>query len=105
MSASTAEQERLAPYRRPVEDVLAALDADAEQGLSAGEARTRLERYGKNELTGEKPVPAWRKFLAQFRDGLVILLLVAALISAALWLFERESSLPYEAWRSSPSCC
>jgi magnesium-transporting ATPase (P-type) len=32
----------------------------------------RLERYGKNELTAEKPVPAWRKFLAQFQDVLVI---------------------------------
>lgn len=39
----------------------------------------------------------WRKFLAQFQDVLVILLLIATLISAALWLYERESALPYEA--------
>ena len=45
----------------------------------------------------EKPVPAWRKFLAQFQDSLVILLLIAATISAVLWLYERESPLPYEA--------
>ena len=42
-------------------------------------------------------MPAWRKFLAQFTDVLVILLLVAAAISAALWLYERDSALPYEA--------
>ena len=42
-------------------------------------------------------MPAWRKFLAQFKDVLVILLLIATAISAALWLFERESALPYEA--------
>jgi Ca2+-transporting ATPase len=48
-------------------------------------------------LTAEKPVPAWRKFLAQFQDVLVILLLIATSISAALWLYERESALPYEA--------
>ena len=65
--------------------------------MSAGEARARLERYGKNELTAEKPVPAWRKFLAQFQDVLVILLLIATVISAGLWLYERESALPYEA--------
>ena len=69
-------------YRWPVERVLAALDADARGGLSQGEARARLETYGKNELTADAPVPAWRKFLAQFQDALVVLLLVAAAISA-----------------------
>ena len=42
-------------------------------------------------------MPAWRKFLAQFHDVLVILLLIATGISAGLWLYERESALPYEA--------
>ncbi|MGH9793619.1 MAG: cation-translocating P-type ATPase, partial [Candidatus Acidiferrales bacterium] len=77
--------------------MLAALGTDAQRGLSEGEARARLERDGKNELTAEKPVPAWRKFLAQFQDTLVILLLIATGISAGLWLYERDSALPYEA--------
>jgi len=80
-----------------VDEALAALASDAQLGLSAAEARGRLEKYGKNELTAEKPVPAWRKFIAQFQDVLVILLLIATLISAGLWLYERESALPYEA--------
>ena len=42
-------------------------------------------------------VPGWRKFLAQFRDALVLLLLIATAISVALWWFERDSALPYEA--------
>ena len=88
---------RTPAYRRSVDEVLTVLDTDARSGLSEVEARARLERYGPNELTAEKPVPAWRKFLAQFRDVLVILLLVATAISAGLWLVERESELPYEA--------
>jgi Ca2+-transporting ATPase len=84
-------------YRQPVDDVVAALDTDARQGLSQGEARARLERHGKNELTAERPIPAWRKFLAQFQDVLVVLLLVATAMSAGLWLLEGESPLPYEA--------
>ena len=84
-------------YQLPVADVLAALETDAVHGLSAADALARLERHGRNELAAEKPRPAWRKFLAQFEDLLVILLLVAAAISAALWLHERESALPYEA--------
>ena len=80
-----------------VEVVLAALGTDAERGLTAMEAKSRLARYGRNELTREKPTPAWRKFLAQFADVLVVLLIVAALISAALWFIERDSAMPYEA--------
>jgi P-type Ca2+ transporter type 2C len=85
------------PYRISADEALVALDSDARLGLSENEARARLERHGRNELTAETPVPAWKKFLAQFADPLVILLLVATAISAALWLVERDSALPYEA--------
>ncbi len=85
------------PHRQTVDEVLSALDTDARSGLRQEEARARLERYGKNELTAEKPIPAWRKFLGQFTDVLVLLLIAAGLISAGLWLYERNSALPYEA--------
>lgn len=84
-------------YQRSAEEILAALGADALAGLSTSEARARLDRYGRNELPIETPIPAWRKFLAQFLDPLVILLLIATAISAALWLVERSESLPFEA--------
>src|SRR5690606_4111259 len=83
-------------YRRPAGDVLLQLES-SEAGLDDEEARKRLARYGRNELTARKPIPAWRKFLAQFQDVLVILLLIATAISFALWLIERESDLPYDA--------
>ena len=94
MSTATLQ---ITAYQQPVDDVLTALSTDVRLGLSQREARARLERYGKNELTAEKPVPAWRKFLAQFHDVLVILLLIATAISAGLWLVERDAALPYEA--------
>src|SRR5690349_6963183 len=86
-----------APYQQSVPEVVADLHSDASRGLSEAEARARFERYGPNQLRPEPPVPAWRKFLAQFRDPLVILLLIATAISAALWMYEREAPLPYEA--------
>jgi P-type Ca2+ transporter type 2C len=85
------------PHRDTADAVLAAFGTDAQRGLSEAEARSRLARDGSNELETEAPVPGWRKFLAQFKDVLVILLLIATAISAALWLVERESPLPYEA--------
>jgi Ca2+-transporting ATPase len=81
-------------YRMPVEEAVAALASDSRRGLSAGEARSRLEKYGKNELVAAPRVPGWRKFLAQFKDTLVVLLLVAALVSVALWLREPHTDLP-----------
>src|SRR5215213_6325845 len=96
MSAAAVRTEQT-PYQQPLEKVVAGLGADLRTGLTKSEARSRLERYGRNELTAKKPVPAWRKFLAQFQDPLVLLLLVATMISAALWLYERDSALPYEA--------
>ena len=71
--------------------------SEAPQGLSDSEVQARLAEYGRNELAAEKPIPAWRRFLAQFQDVLVILLLVATAISAGLWFYEREAPLPYEA--------
>jgi Ca2+-transporting ATPase len=85
------------PYQQTVEDVLTALATDASRGLTDSEARSRLDKHGRNELAAEAPTPAWKKFLAQFRDVLVILLLIAAAISAALWIYERDAALPYEA--------
>ncbi|WP_424139697.1 cation-translocating P-type ATPase [Roseomonas chloroacetimidivorans] len=87
----------LEPYQRTVSDVLAGLRTEAHRGLTADEARSRLGQFGRNELAAEKPVPGWRKFLAQFQDVLVILLVTAALVSAGLWLTERHAALPYEA--------
>ncbi len=84
-------------YRRPVEEVIAALGSDAERGLTTQEAQARLARYGRNELDAETATPWWRRFLAQFTDVLVILLLIATAISFGLWLYERDSALPYEA--------
>ncbi len=84
-------------YQQTAEDVIGALGSDAVRGLTHAEARARLTRYGSNQLAAERPVPAWRQFLAQFRDVLVVLLLVATALSAALWWYERDSALPYEA--------
>jgi Ca2+-transporting ATPase len=85
------------PYRQKAEQVLDTLATNLGLGLSRDEAQARLGQFGPNELQSKPPVPAWRKFFAQFTDVLVVLLIIAAIISAVLWLYERESALPYEA--------
>ena len=83
-------------YRMPTEEVIGGLGSDQRSGLSVQEAGVRLQHYGPNVLETEKPVPAWRRFLAQFQDVLIILLLVATAISVGLWAYERDMALPYE---------
>ena len=97
MGAVTAPELPAEPHCLPVDDVVAALQTDRRKGLSAAESQARLARFGPNELAAKEPVPAWRKFLAQFTDSLVILLLIATAISAGLWAFQRDTDLPYEA--------
>jgi len=84
-------------YRQHVDDVVATLRSDAQRGLSDTEARARLAAVGPNELAARPRVARWRRFLAQFQDVLVVLLLIATAISVALWIIERDAPLPYEA--------
>jgi Ca2+-transporting ATPase len=96
MMPEVNNSERAAKFRLTAEEVVTELGSDPRRGLSAEEARARLGRYGPNELEAEKPVPAWRRLLAQFRDTLVVLLLIATAVSVGLWAYERDSALPFE---------
>ena len=60
----------------------------SEQGLSASEAQSRLEKNGKNELKAAKGKSLVRRFLEQLADPMIIILIVAAVISAALATVE-----------------
>jgi P-type Ca2+ transporter type 2C len=94
--AKTVNTDQADVYRMTAEEVVAEFGSDPRRGLSGQGAGARLQRYGPNELETEKPVPAWRRFLAQFQDVLIILLLVATAISIGLWAYERDTTLPYE---------
>ncbi len=65
------------------EDVLARLNVDPVTGLSDAEAAARLRLYGPNLMRIRKPVSAWRILINQFESAVVLLLAVAAGLSAA----------------------
>ncbi|MFM7518991.1 MAG: cation-transporting P-type ATPase [Planctomycetota bacterium] len=66
-----------------VDEIVARLASDRERGLSAAEAARRRERYGENRLREQPPEPRWWKLVRQFREVVVWILLVAAVIAAA----------------------
>ena len=86
-----------APHLVDVQEVAAQLATDPHRGLREEEARARLARDGPNLLAAQTPVAAWRRFLAQFQNPLVILLVIAGAISMASWAYEQDAALPYEA--------
>jgi Ca2+-transporting ATPase len=66
------------------ETVAAGLHVEVATGLTQAEAQARLATHGPNQLVSKPPRPAWRKFLDQFRNFLVIVLLGAAVLAGAV---------------------
>lgn len=82
--AGAPAQGAAAYHSMGVADVATSLGTDLARGLSSEDAKVRLERFGPNELR-EKPGPSvLEMFMAQFREPLVLVLVVAAVISVAL---------------------
>ncbi len=71
-------------YNLDASEVLSRLGSDPKVGLSEGEAQRRLTECGLNELVEKKRVSAWQLFLEQFKNFLIIILLVAVALSAVL---------------------
>ena len=74
-------------YTQSVDEVLSGLGVGAE-GLSTQQAKQRLEQYGPNKLKeGEKPT-LLQRFLAQLKDPMLIILMIAAAVSAATTVID-----------------
>ena len=67
-----------------VDQVLKELNTNPHQGLSVEEVRSRLEKYGYNELKKEEKISAFSIFINQFKNILIIILLIAIGLSAAV---------------------
>jgi len=71
-----------------VSEVIESLNSGI-QGLTGEEAERRLAQFGPNELVEKGKKPPWVLFLGQFKNFLIIILLVAAVVSGVLALMDR----------------
>ena len=71
-------------YQQETDDVLRQLATSFESGLSSAEAYRRLEEYGPNELQAAAHISPWHILFQQFKNVLIIILLIATLLSAFL---------------------
>ena len=78
------------PYTISREDLLKELSVSPERGLSTQEAQERLAKYGENKLTEKKKKTNLQRFLDQFKDAMIIILLVAAAVSFGVACFGHD---------------
>ncbi|WP_391858867.1 cation-translocating P-type ATPase [Streptomyces rhizosphaerihabitans] len=86
-SSGPKAPERVAPelwYARAPQDVASAFGVDPASGLTAARVAELLAENGPNTLPEEKPKPAWRRFVDQYRSYMQVVLLVAAVVSLAI---------------------
>lgn len=76
-------------YSKSVEETLAELGT-TENGLTDAEAGERLQKYGENKLNERKKDGTLKKFLLQFTNVMVIVLIAAAIISAVVAIVEKQ---------------
>jgi magnesium-transporting ATPase (P-type) len=71
-------------YQLSEREVIECFSSDADEGLSPEEVASRYEKYGWNELQFKPGKPAWLRFLLQFHQPLLYILLLAGAIKAIL---------------------
>ena len=85
----------MTPHQQPANEVLAALKSDKEKGLTSQEAAERLARYGENKLRGKKKKTPVQRFLDQFKDVMIIILLIAAVVSFVMVIVQHGDWMEY----------
>ncbi|GAA93404.1 hypothetical protein E5Q_00045 [Mixia osmundae IAM 14324] len=76
-------------YSQTTKQVLEHFRVDQSVGLSAAQVEANANQYGRNELPSDPPTPLIALILEQFKDQLVIILLISAVISFVLALLEE----------------
>ncbi|WP_312103854.1 cation-translocating P-type ATPase [Lachnoclostridium sp.] len=74
-----------------IQDTLKALKVNASTGLSTKEAQKRQQEYGKNQLEAKKGKSILTRFLSQFKDFMIIVLIAAAVVSFFISLLKGHA--------------
>ena len=101
-AAKTATQTQVDPSLADAQTVAQSLGVDLNTGLSQAEAKRRLDKYGPNELASAPPVPKWKKFLEQFKDPLVYLLLLRPAFRSSHGSLNEPT--PYRVRKAAKHC-
>ncbi|WP_279083616.1 calcium-translocating P-type ATPase, PMCA-type [Lactobacillus apis] len=68
-------------YNQTIKDIEKELSTSCENGLNSEQVKQLQEKYGPNSLAGKKKTSMLQRFIAQFKDFMIIVLIIAALLS------------------------
>ncbi|SHM51627.1 cation-translocating P-type ATPase [Gracilibacillus kekensis] len=74
----------MSTYQKNIKEVLDQWEVTKEEGLTSQEVNNRLEQEGYNEIADKEKVPTWKLFLETFKDAMVVVLLIAAIVQLVL---------------------
>ena len=79
-------------FNETVAETVKCLETDEEKGLNSSEVESRKEKYGLNELAAKKKKSTFMKFLEQFKDFMIIVLIISAVISGIVGVKQEGIS-------------
>ena len=79
-------------FNKTVDETVNELKTNEESGLTTEEVNTRKEKYGLNELATKKKKSTFVKFLEQFKDFMIIVLIISAVISGIVGVKQEGLS-------------
>ena len=77
-------------FQKSIQQTAEQLGTDLEKGLTEEQVKQAREKYGYNELKAKKKKSLWIKFLEQFKDFMIIVLIIAAIVSGFVGVAEGE---------------
>ena len=77
-------------FNKEIKEVEAKLATNIEKGLSSEEVKERQEKYGLNQLKAAKKKTLLQRFIDQFKDFSIIVLIIAAIVSGIVGVSEGE---------------
>ena len=84
------EESTLSAHNQTGEELLSELATHRETGLTSAQVAERRETYGENRLREKKKKTAVQRFFDQFKDVMILILIVAALVSFAVIVAEKN---------------
>ena len=77
-------------FNKGISQVEKELETNIKEGLTEEQVKAKYEKYGMNELKQKKKKSLFVKFLEQFKDFMIIVLIIAAIVSGAVGIAEGE---------------
>ena len=86
----------MTPYSKNATELLRELNTDGHSGLSSAEVLVRKGKYGANKLREKKKKTTMQRFLDQFKDAMILILIAAAIISFVVVCVEQNWGVHFE---------